>query len=105
MIQFKKTEKPRKRTITLGYDGKYGRVSTEHGDIPDDEPVIVFRARDVNTRAVLAHYLKLCDQGSSPVRHLRLIAEALHRFTGWQEKNPDKVRVPGSEGSRQWRRD
>jgi hypothetical protein len=87
----------------MGYDGKYGRVSLQYGEIPDDEPVIVFRARDTNTRAVLAHYLKLCDQGGSPVRHQRLIAEALHRFTRWQEENPDKVRVPDSEHSRAWR--
>jgi hypothetical protein len=87
----------------MGYDGKYGKVTTEHGSIPDDEPVIVFRARDTNTRAVLAHYLKLCDQGGSPPRHLRLITEALHKFTHWQELHPDEVRVPDSKSSRSWR--
>lgn len=86
----------------MGTDGKYGRVTTEFGNIPDDEPVIVFRARDRHTRAVLAHYLKLCDQGYSPLRHLRLVAEALARFIAWQEKNPALVRTPVSEGSRQW---
>lgn len=86
----------------MGYDGKYGRVTTEHGNIPDDEPVILFRARDIRTRGVLAHYLKLCDKGNSPVRHLRLVAETLARFIAWQEQNPDKVRVPDSERSRGW---
>lgn len=86
----------------MGRDGKYGRVTTEHGDIPDDEPVIVFRARDEHTRAVLAHYLKLCDQGGSTMRHLRLVAEALAVFTRWQEKNPEKMRTPNSERSREW---
>lgn len=86
----------------MGFDGKYGQVTTEHGDIPDDEPVIVFRARDVNTRAVLAHYLKLCDEGGSPVRHLRLVSETLARFVRWQENNQGKVRVPDSRSSREW---
>lgn len=86
----------------MGYGGKYGRITTEYGSIPDDEPVIVFRARDMNTRGVLAHYLKMCDQGGSPVRHLRLIAETLHKFTAWQEQHPDQVRVPDSEHSKTW---
>lgn len=86
----------------MGYDGKYGKVTTEHGDIPDDEPVIVFRARDIRTRGVLAHYLKLCDEGKSPIRHLRLVSETLARFIRWQEENPDKVRVPTSAASREW---
>lgn len=86
----------------MGYDRKYGKVTTEHGNIPDDEPVIVFRARDVRTRGVLAHYLKLCEQGGSPVRHLRLVAEQLARFTRWQEENPDRVKEPDSERSRAW---
>lgn len=86
----------------MGYDGKYGRVATEHGDIPDDEPVIVFRARDAHTPGVLAHYLKMCDQEGSPYRHLRLVAETLTRFIRWQEDNPDQVRIPDSERSRRW---
>ena len=86
----------------MGHDLKYGQVTTEHGDIPDDEPVIVFRARDVNTLAVLSHYLKVCDQGGSPPRHLRLIAQTLFHFASWQEANQDKVRLPDSERSRQW---
>lgn len=88
----------------MGYDGKYGRVTTDHGSIPDDEPVIVFRAQDGLTRGVLAHYLKLCDQAGSPVRHQRLVAETLARFTRWQEEHPDEVRVPDSERSKKWLR-
>ena len=86
----------------MGYDGKYGRVTTEHGDIPDDEPVIVFRARDVRSRGVLAHYYRLCEEGGSPIRHLRMVAQALVNFTSWQEANPEKVKEPDSERSRAW---
>ena len=85
----------------MGFDLKYGVVTTEHGEIPDDEPVIMFRARDALTLGVLAHYLKLCD-GISPVRHLRIIAENLARFAQWQEEHPDRVKIPDSERSRAW---
>ena len=30
----------------MGIDAKYGRVTTERGDIGEDEPVVVFRAQD-----------------------------------------------------------
>lgn len=86
----------------MGYDTKYGRVITEHGDIPDDEPVIVFRARDITTTSLLAHYLKICAKEGSPRRHLHIIIETLERFRVWQMNNPDRVKVPDSERSRTW---
>ena len=86
----------------MGYDGTYGKVTTEHGDIPDDEPVIVFRARDVTTVDVLAYYLMRCAKKGSPTRHLSLVVQAVARFRAWQEENPDKVKVPDSERSRSW---
>ena len=86
----------------MGYDGKYGRVTTEHGDIPDDEPVIVFRARDKVTINMLAHYHQVCMMSGSPMRHLRLIAETFFRFRKWQQDNPEQVKVPDSERSRAW---
>jgi len=43
----------------MGYDGKYGKVTTEHGNIPDDEPVIVFRGRDKIIPAMLRFYLEM----------------------------------------------
>ena len=86
----------------MGYDGKYGNVTTEFGDIPDDEPVIVFRARDVTTDALLTYYAMLAVNAGSPRRHIDLVYGTHSRFRAWQEANPDKVRVPDSESSRQW---
>jgi len=86
----------------MGFDGKYGRVTTEHGERPEYGPAIVLGARDIRTRAVLGHERRLCDEGGSPVRHLRLVAETMARFIRWQEDNPDKVRTPDSERSRAW---
>lgn len=84
----------------MGRDGKYGMVTTEHGDIPDGEPVIVFRARDALTPALLDSYYALCKAAGSPQRHLDLIEATRLTFVGWQEKNGS--RVPDSESSRAW---
>jgi hypothetical protein len=86
----------------MGYDGKYGKVTTEFGDIPEDEPVIVFRARDITTVDLLAYYLMRCVKKGSPKRHLDIITTTVERFRSWQRENPAKVRVPDSERSREW---
>jgi hypothetical protein len=86
----------------VGYDGKYGKVTTEHGDIPDDEPVIVFRARDKMVAPMLKFYLELCATNSSPPRHLSLIQRAAAEIARWQSEHPDQVRQPDSERSRAW---
>lgn len=97
----------------MGYDGKYGKVTTEHGNIPDDEPVIVFRARDVHTVQLIDYYKALCagtveggavqaGYPASPQRHLDLIEEARRRFADWQAEHADQVKAPDSERSREW---
>jgi hypothetical protein len=86
----------------MGYDGKYGTVTTQFGDIPDDEPVIVFRARDITTDKLLPYYAMLIMKAGSPQRHLNLVSEAHRRFRAWRKANPDQVRVPDSERSRAW---
>jgi hypothetical protein len=86
----------------MGTDGKYGRVTTEHGDIPDDEPVIVFRARDRLVPELLDYYHGQCIEAGSPQRHRDLIAAQRKRIIAWQDANPDKVRTPDSERSREW---
>lgn len=86
----------------MGTDGKYGRVTTEHGDIPDDEPVIVFRARDRLVPPMLDEYLQLCRDEGSPQRHLDLVTKAMHQIIDWQREHQDRVRTPDSERSRAW---
>lgn len=80
----------------MGYDGKYGRVTTERGNIPDDEPVIVFRARDILLPSVLQEYRQLCQSAGSPQRHIDIIEEAISRIAQWQHVN--HTQVPQSAG-------
>ena len=86
----------------MGHDRKYGRVTTEHGDIPDNEPVIVFRARDRLTPKLIGIYWNLCKEAGSPQRHLDLVNGTIDVFEHWQDMHQDKVRTPDSERSREW---
>lgn len=85
----------------MGYDGKYGKITTEYDDIPDDEPVIVFRARDIATDKLLPYYAMLCMKAGSPSRHIALIQNAHERFRNWREKT-GAARIPDSNRSREW---
>jgi hypothetical protein len=85
----------------MAIDRKYGRVTMEHGShIPDDEPVIVFRAKDQTMQKLLAYYMLLCMKAGSPRRHLDIILDTAEDFAAWQAAN--ETRVPNSESSRAW---
>jgi hypothetical protein len=75
----------------MGIDGKYGRVTVEHGTIADDEPVVVFRAQDALLPKVLIAYHVMCHQAGSPERHLQLIQETMRRVEEWQEDHYTKT--------------
>jgi hypothetical protein len=44
----------------MGMERKYGRVTTERGNIPAEEPVVVFRAQDKLTPTLMRMYGQLC---------------------------------------------
>ena len=82
----------------MAIDGKYGKVTLEYGTIGEDEPVVVFRAKDVLLPKVLMYYHLFCLKEGSPDEHLELILKSLDRVKAWQKKNPALVRTPKSEG-------
>lgn len=71
-------------------DGQYvNRVSGI--PIPDDEPIIIFRARDRHTVAVLEFYKSLV----SDEHHIEGINDRIEEFSSYQSNNPDLVKEPG----------
>lgn len=86
----------------MGIDSKYGRVTTEFGSIGDDEPVVVFRARDRVLPKLLAYYHLFCLRSDSPKRHLDLILKTRETVMNWQKNNDREVKIPDSEASRAW---
>ena len=75
----------------MAKDLKYGKVTLEKSSIGEDEPVVVFRARDKLLLKVLAYYHLFCLKEGSPRKHLDLILDAHKIVKDWQSTNETKV--------------
>ena len=73
----------------MGTDLKYGRITTEHGDIHEDEPVFLLRARDVLAIETLTHYNEQCDRFGCASQFRGDVNCAIDRFTEF--KGPKKL--------------
>lgn len=80
----------------MGTEGKYGKITTERGSIPDDEPVFLFRAQDRLLPAVLSYYRDLCVAEGSPDEHADGIQLAQAQVAAWQAMHADRVHLPDS---------
>ena len=82
----------------MALDLKYGRVTTERGNIGDDEPVVVFRAQDVLLVDVLAYYMMACAKVGAGPAHLAAIGRALEAVRLWQWSQDDgSVKIPDTD--------
>lgn len=78
-------------------DNKYGRVILENQrNVGDDEPVIVFRAKDKITLKLLKVYRYMCELAGSPPNHLAAIDDTARIVKEWQAEHGTKT--PTSEG-------
>lgn len=80
----------------MGFDGKYGRITTERLEIPEDEPVMLFRGRDRILPEVIRDYAARCQEAGSPEYHVQLTLSAAARIEQWQTEHPDRVKTPDS---------
>ena len=78
----------------MALDLKYGRVTLEDSDIGEDEPVVVFRAKDGQAVRLLEQYRKLCADAGSPQAHLDRIEQNISVFLAWQAS--EGTQVPGT---------
>jgi hypothetical protein len=71
-------------------DGSFvNRVSGEA--IPADEPVMLFRARDRHTLALLEFYKGLAVDP----HHKQAIQDRIDEFYAYQQAHPEKLKEPG----------
>lgn len=78
-------------------DKKYGRVTLENQrNVGEDEPVIVFRAKDRLLPSLLRAYYSLCVGAHSPENHLAAIIDTRETIEKWQAENG--AQIPRSEG-------
>jgi hypothetical protein len=70
-------------------------VKTGNGQpIPDDEPVILFRARDNLALPMLRHYLLLCKADGCTDFQLESMTDMILRFREFSERSPT-MKQPG----------
>lgn len=80
----------------MAAENKYGQVTTSQGEIPEDEPVFLFRARDALLPKVLNYYEHICREHGAPGSHIAAINDRAKEITSWQLDHQDRVHTPGS---------
>lgn len=73
------------------WDGEHFRNRTSGEAIPEDEPVILFRARDVHAVKVLSYYHDLVKDE----HHIKAVSEKLEEFKAFKRDHPDRIKEPG----------
>lgn len=63
--------------------------------IPDDEPVMLFRARDKHALDTLLYYSSLIQDP----HHRQAVADRVVEFAQWRIDNHDQLKEPGITGS------
>lgn len=72
---------------------KYGHVTTEMGDIGENEPVFIIRAQDKTAPHMIAVYAAMADIAGAPPSFLDNLETAMEDMIQWQLVNGS--RVPG----------
>ncbi len=71
-------------------------VKTSNGDpIPDDEPLILFRARDRNAVLMLLEYRRLCVADGCNDFQLDGIDDRIAAFVEFKTAHPERMKQPG----------
>lgn len=76
-------------------------VNRQSGNaIPDDEPVMVFRARDKHAVAAIKRYMvSVADRA-----HAEAVAIRLRQFEAWAVAHPDRMREPDTQVTDDWKK-
>lgn len=74
------------------YDFLEGRVVNRATQvpIPDDEPLVIFRAKDIHSVQALGVYMEICQNAA----HKRVIQKRIEDFKSYQDEHPELVREP-----------
>jgi hypothetical protein len=75
----------------LATESKYDLSVSE---IPEGEPVMLFRAKDRAFPAVLEAYAVICEAIGSPTGHVEHVRAIRTNVIAWQARNRDKVKAP-----------
>ena len=87
-------------------DGKYhiqGEriIKTGNGEaIPEDEPLILFRARDQYALDALSHYGGVCRERGCTTHQLNAIAAVIDKFEQFAQEHAGRMKEPGATKGR-----
>lgn len=74
-------------------------VNRQSGEaIPDDEPVMIFRARDQRAASAIAFYYR----GVIDDEHRTAVGLRLAQFNAWAEAHPDRMKEPDTQLTKDW---
>ena len=74
-------------------------VKTSNGEpVPDDEPVFVFRARDLQALGALNYYIVLCMNAHLDPDRISQVRKCRDRFQDFKAVHPDRMKNPGVTG-------
>jgi hypothetical protein len=72
-------------------------VNTSSGEpIPIDEPLFLFRGRDILAVLVLRFYVLLCKAFGCVASHIEGVQDAHSKFLAFKRRHPDRMKQPGS---------
>jgi hypothetical protein len=85
----KKDQEP-KYMIVATTDGYRLANRASEEVIPDDEPVMIFRARDRHAHEAILNYARNCENA----HHAAVVMERARQFADFAEKNPERMKEP-----------
>lgn len=79
------------------YDAIDGQIVNRSTGEPilSDEPIFIFRAKDINTLQTLAYYMETCKDET----HKKVIGKRINDFADWQNRYFELVKEPDSDSS------
>lgn len=74
-------------------------VNRQSGEaIPEDEPIIVFRARDKHAAELLVIYARMCQDP----QHQEAARRRAAQFSNWASIHPDRMKEPDTKMDEGW---
>jgi hypothetical protein len=79
-------------------DGKYqtsGDITKLDGTpVPEDEPLILFRAHDKLLVQLLDYYMEPCKDAGSPQTQIDLLNQRIDEIKSWQASHQNLLKIP-----------
>jgi hypothetical protein len=73
------------------------RLVGQSGPVPEDEPLFILRAQDVNAIRVLEYYQDIAEGSGALTDHLVSIDRRITEFHGFSLSHPERMKIPDTD--------